>query len=183
MTALAAAPPPRLLACEAFADPRLPAVSPATMDGPTFDYVASMQMPFEQLRHAAGQIAGVLVLATVTRQGTAGHPMLDLADTARREASEAIGTCRPPPPAEHHHRHLSLAAREIAAALDAARRMLRGGDDAALDTVLVPLRAGYRELQWAAGALPGFEVVAFSQGCCARHTQASAPPQSGRMIV
>jgi hypothetical protein len=33
----------------------------------------------------------------------------------------------------------------------------------------VPLRAAYRELQWAALALPGFEIVALSQGCCAAH--------------
>jgi len=39
--------------------------------------------------------------------------------------------------------------------------------------VLAPLRAGFQELQWAAAALPGFEIVAFSQGCCALH---AAPP-------
>jgi hypothetical protein len=35
-----------------------------------------------------------------------------------------------------------------------------------LDPILTPLRAGYTHLQHAANALPGFEMVAFDQGCC-----------------
>jgi hypothetical protein len=135
-----------------------------------------MQPPFEQLRQAAGQIAGVLVLAVVARQGTAGHPMLDLADTARQAAAEAVLSCRPPARGEHHHRHLMLAARAIAASIDAARLHLRGTNEAGTDSVLRPLRAGYQELQWAANALPGFETVAFAQGCCGRHAPAPGPP-------
>lgn len=181
MSPLAAAPPPRLLACEALPDPRLPDMDPQTLDEATCAYVTAMQLPFEQLRQAAGQLAGVLVLAAATKQGAAGHPMLDLADRARREAAEAIRACHPPSQGTHHHLHLTQAARGIAAALDAARRWLRGEDEAAADAVMVPLRAGYRDLQWAAGALPGFEIVAFSQGCCARHTQAAPPP--GERII
>lgn len=169
------APPSAMLACEGLTDPSLPVVSPDQLDEPTYRYVTAMQPPFEQLRQAAGQIAGVLVLAVVGKQGTAGHPMLDLADTARQHAADALLGCCPPPHGEHHHRHLVLAARAIAAAIDAARLHRRGADDAGADSVLTPLRTGYQELQWAANALPGFETVAFSQGCCARHSAPTAP--------
>lgn len=159
--------------------PRLP--GPLTCDAPmtaplagdldeaTLRYVEAMRVPFDQLRQAAGQIAGVLVLAVTAAGGAAGHPMLEMADTARREAADAVARVRPPPDSLHHHRHLAYAARDIGLALDAARRHMRGADDIATDAVMLPLRAGYRHLQWAAGALPGFEVVAFSQGCCAQH--------------
>jgi len=42
-------------------------------------------------------------------------------------------------------------------------------DPATGETIMTPLRAAYRHLQWATGALPGFEVVALSQGCCGAH--------------
>lgn len=161
--------PPALPVCEALPDPALPTVDPQALDAATYGYVTAMQLPFEQLRQAAGQIAGVLVLAVTTKQGTAGHPMLDLADSARQAAADAVQGCRPPARGAHHHRHLVLAGRAVAAAIAAARLNRRGGDDAGTDAVLGPLRAGYQELQWAAAALPGFETVAFSQGCCARH--------------
>lgn len=157
----AGARPPGLPACEG-------------LDEATLGYVAAMREPFEQLRQAAGQIAGVLVLGVTGGRGVAGHPMLELADTARRAAEDAVRSTSPPRRGAHHHRHLAEAARLVAAALDAARLHLRA-DDAGTDAILVPLRAGFRELQWAAAALPGFEVVAFSQGCCARH-QAAPPP-------
>jgi hypothetical protein len=161
--------PPSLPACDMLALPDVTGALADTLDEATLRYVEAMRLPFDQLRQAAGQIAGVLVLAMTVTGGAAGHPMLDLADTAQREAQEAISRARPPPRGMHHHRHLVDAARDIATALDAARRHMRGADDAATDAVMQPLRAGYRSLQWAAGALPGFEVVAFSQGCCAQH--------------
>ncbi len=146
------------------------------LDEATLRYVTSMRVPFDLLRQAAGQLAGVLVLAVSGRTGAAGHPMLDLAQTARRDAQDVVFGTVAPPRGVHHHRHLSRAAGLIGAALDAARLHRRGDDDAATDAVLKPLRAGFQELQQAAAALPGFEVVAFAQGCCARH---SGPLKAG----
>jgi hypothetical protein len=40
--------------------------------------------------------------------------------------------------------------------------------------VLGPLRAAHRHLLWATAALPGFEVVALSQACCAQHAAATS---------
>jgi len=151
------------------------AALPEGLDDATLAYVAAVREAFDQLRQVAGQLAGVLVLGVAGGHGVAGHPMLDLADTALRAADETIRARRPPPRGAHHHRHLAAAAEQFRHALTAARLNLRGGDNAATDAILAPLRAGYQELQWAAGVLPGFEVVAFSQGCCARHAAQQAP--------
>lgn len=163
--------PPSLPECDALALPDLP----DGLDDATLGYVAAMRAPFDLLRQAAGQIAGVLVLTVSARRGAAGHPMLDLANTARREAADTLLRTEPPPRCAHHHRHLLAAMREIGAALAAARRNLRADDDAGTEAILAPLRAGYKDLQWAASALPGFEIVAFSQGCCARHPAPDPP--------
>jgi hypothetical protein len=149
-------------------DTSLPDALMAGLDDTTVGYVLATRIPFEQLRQAAGQIAGVLVLATSGGRGVAGHPILELAREARAEAEAAIRSARVPPRGRHHQRHLLRCARAITRALQVAAE-LHADDGAAVDAVLRPLRAGYQELQWAAGALPGFEVVAFEQGCCATH--------------
>ena len=161
--------PPSLPSCDAPPPAGIADTLGRDLDDATLRYVDAMQLPFDQLRQAAGQIAGVLVLAVTGAHGAAGHPMLELAQTVQQAAADAVSGVRPPPRGRHHHRHLADAARAIGAALSAARRHLRGADDSATEAVIQPLRTGYRDLQWAAGALPGFEVVAFSQGCCARH--------------
>lgn len=140
----------------------------AGLDEATLRYVTAMGAPFDLLRQAAGQLAGVMVLAVSSHTGVAGHPMLDLAQEARRQALEAVRATRPPPRGAHHYRHLAAAAALIGAALDASRLDRRGGDDPATEAVLGPLRAGFQELRHAAVALPGFAVVDFTQGCCAR---------------
>ena len=179
MTArFAAMLPPRLLGCEALpgqgaAAPDRPEPLPETLDDATLAYVAATRETFDQLRQVAGQLAGVLVLAVASGQGVAGHPMLELAATALSTAADAVRGCRPPPRGAHHHRHLARALEQFGLALTAARLNLRAGNEAATDAIMAPLRAGFSELQSAANVLPGFEVVAFSQGCCARH---AGPP-------
>lgn len=144
----------------------------STIDDATASYVAAIRDPFELLRQAEAQLAGLLVLATASGQAIAGHPMLDLAAEAAKEAEDGIRALRVPGPARHHHRHVLTALDEILTAVAAARRCLVRRDEAAIDAVLGPLRAAHRNLLWATGALPGFEIVALSQACCARHAAA-----------
>lgn len=139
------------------------------LDDATLAYVLASRPVFEQLRRAAGQIAGLLVLAAAGGRSAQDHPMLGLAASARDEALETLRSLRVPQAAAHHHRHLARAARAVSAAVSAAESGLHRRDDAAADAVLAPLRAGYRELQWSTGALPGFAMVAFDQACCASH--------------
>jgi hypothetical protein len=156
--------------------PPEPAPCPAKdVDEATAAYVAEMRDPFERLRQAEAQLAGVMVLAAAAGQAIAGHPMLDLAAEAIREAEDGIGATKVPARAGHHHVHVLRAMRDLRAASTAARRCLIGGDEAAIDAVLAPLRSAHRHLLWATGALPGFEIVALSQSCCAQHAAATRP--------
>jgi hypothetical protein len=148
------------------------------VDDATAAYVAGTREPFELLRQAEAQLAGLMVLATASRQAIAGHPMLDLAAEAMRQAEDGIRAARVPARARHHHAHVLEAMRSIQAAIQAARRCLMRGDETAIDAILMPLRAAHQNLLWATGALPGFEVVALSQSCCAQHAAAKRPEQS-----
>jgi len=160
-------PPAALFA----ASPEVPAPCPmGEVDDATAAYIAGMREPFEQLRQAESQLAGLMVLAAASRQAIAGHPMLDMAAEAMRQAEDGIRVARVPAPARHHHAHVLEAMRTIQAAVQAARRCLIRGDETAIDAVLGPLRAAHQNLLWATGALPGFEIVALSQACCAQHT-------------
>lgn len=152
-------------------------VCEAAADEVTLVYAAAVREAFDLLRQVAGQLAGVLALAVAGGHGAAGHPMLALADTALRTAADSVRSRPPPAGALREHDHLSCAAAQLERAL-AAARLHRNAEDARTDAVLVPLRAGFQELQWASGLLPGCEVVAFTQGCCARH----APPGATRLI-
>jgi hypothetical protein len=142
------------------------------VDDATAAYIAEMRDPFELLRQAEAQVAGLMVLAAASHQAIALHPMLDLAAEAAREAEDGVRSARVPERARHHHGHVLKALQSIQCAITAARRCIVRGDDAAIDAVIGPLRATHQNLLWAIGALPGFEVVALSQACCAQHAAA-----------
>ncbi|HVY98847.1 MAG TPA: hypothetical protein VHA35_05060 [Dongiaceae bacterium] len=148
---------------------------PARIDDATAAYVAAMRAPFEGLRQAEAQLAGLMVLAAASGQAVAGHPMLEMAAEAVREASDGVRAARVPPRARHHHVHVLRALEEIEIAVAAARRCLVRRDEKAVAAAIAPLRSAHRHLIWATGALPGFEIVALSQACCAQH--AALPPQ------
>ena len=154
---------------------------PSALDDKTVAYVIASQPIFEDLRQVAAQLAGLLVLsATGAKTAAPDHPMLTsaaqmfdhAADGVERVRSSVTERARP------HHDGLSGAAAALRDALTATRRELgRPAAAADLDAALVPLRRGYACLQQAAGALPGFQMVAFEQGCCA--TGATLSHQAG----
>jgi len=149
----------------------VPVLEPAMdgLDEATLTYVLAMREPFDLLRQAAGQLAGLLVLAAAGGRSAAGHPMLPSAMAAAHEAGDAARAVRVPPRAQHHHHHLAQACRSIEQALDAARRHLHRHDHDAFDASLAPLKIAHRHLHWATVALPGFELVAMAEACCAGH--------------
>jgi hypothetical protein len=154
------------LICEAVDSPN--GILTTELDDATTAYVLSTRGPFDLLRQAISQLAGLMVMAAAGAKSGAHQPMLERAIEARAEAEEAIRSTYVPPRAVHHHRHLQRANRALAAALKASGRGIYKRDDEALDGIIVPLRAAHAELQHAVAALPGFEIVALSQGCCAR---------------
>ncbi len=141
------------------------------IDDRTVAYVVASQPVFEDLRQVAAQLAGLLVLsATGAKTAAPDHPMLtsagrlfeSAADSVERVRSSVTERARP------HHDGLRGAVAALRDALAATRRELGKPAAAAdLDAALVPLRHGYACLQQAAGALPGFPMVAFEQACCA----------------
>jgi hypothetical protein len=172
-------PPPALICDGGGAVP--PDILAVELDDATAAYVCAVQPAFDLLRQAAGQLAGLLVLSAANARNAGAHPMLELACEAEAEARHAILAVgiSLPPQAAHHHRHMLSANRSLTAALASAKRDLHRGDDRAIDAILVPLRRAYRELQHAAFALPGFEIVALSQGCCVAHAHSARGTQGG----
>jgi hypothetical protein len=156
-------------------DMAIPAILAADLDDPTTAYAIAMRMPFDNLRQAAAQLAGILLLAAAkSRTATPDHPMLALATQTYHEALDAIRTAVATPRGRHHHRHLTGAAFWIGRALASARSGSGPSATLEVETTLLLLRRGWQELQWAVGALPGFELVAFDQACCAHHGRRDA---------
>ena len=141
------------------------------VDEKTVEYVVENRKYFEDLRHVTAQLAGLLVLAaTGARCAAPDHPLLESANRLFHDAVDGFRRAHVPVRARKHHQALLRAVAAVGRALDAAPAGLRrqsGSMD--IDPILVPLRAGYAHLQRAAGALPGFEMIAFDQGCCGVH--------------
>jgi len=140
------------------------------IDDQTLAYVVASQPVFEDLRQVAAQLAGMLVLsATGAKSAAPDHPMLVIASRLFTEASERVEHVRPSVTAraQTHHAALTRATSFLRDSLAAARVELgRPPASADLDAPLVPLRHAYDALQHAAASLPGFQMVAFDQGCC-----------------
>ena len=146
---------------------------PATLDDSGTAYVLVMQPAFDLVRQAVGQLAGLLVLAAAGGKSAAGHPMLAPAADALAQAAETIHSVRVPASARHHHRHLVAAERLALESVALARRIAGPDDTTAMDRALGALRAAHRHLLWATNALPGFEIVALGQSCCAEHARSA----------
>ena len=137
-------------------------VSGEPVDGETAVYILETRAQFEDLRQAAAQLAGWLVLSAAgAKTASPDHAVLSSASDLQQKALDQVRRARPSARAKVHHRCLVEAAAGLGAALAAARKNLEP------EAVLIPLRAAYADLQRAAGTLPGFEMVAFEQGCCA----------------
>jgi len=152
------------------------------LDDLTVTYVLAARPHFENLRQVAAQLAGLLVLAaTGAKSAAPDHPILHAAEALFEESVDGIRRTRASERALPHHQHLTQAAAAIDAALTAARdRLGRTDRHDDLDPILTPLRIGYTHLQHAANALPGFEMVAFEQGCCGSRGVLSRPAGPAR---
>jgi hypothetical protein len=131
------------------------------VDDATANYIVENQRCFDDLKQVASQLAGLLVLvAAGSKEAQPDHPVLAAARELFREANDALQRACPTERARKHHAHLVRAVGEIGVALKKAA----GGLE--IDPILIPLRAGYAELERAANALPGFELVAYDRACC-----------------
>ena len=165
--------PSSALVCEG-TNEATPEILKAELDDATTAYILAMRGPFDLLRQGIGQLAGLMVLAAAGARSAPAHPMLEPACTAHAAAQDAIRAASVPPRGAHHHAHLARAGGALQAALAAARFNMHRRDAASVDAVMAPLRVAHRELQRSTFALPGFEIVALSQCCCAAPSGASA---------
>ena len=144
-----------------------PALSP-DLDEKTAAYILRAREAFESLRRGASQLAGLLVLVAIGSRTAQGNPMLEMAIAAQAHAADSLKALMPTVQGAHHHRHLCAAADGLGAALQIARHSLQL-DDATSDRINGLMKHALDDLRWASRALPGFELVNFSQGCCAMH--------------
>jgi hypothetical protein len=136
------------------------------VDDATAVYIHEVHSHFEDLKQVASQLAGLLVLSAAgAKSAGPDHPLLRSAGEVLRNGAEGVRSARVPERARSHHDRLASAATLLQRALTAARAGLE------VDPVLIPLRAAYSQLQQAAAALPGFEIISFDQACCARAAQ------------
>ncbi|MEO8260444.1 MAG: hypothetical protein ABI868_24075 [Acidobacteriota bacterium] len=152
------------------------------IDEKTVEYVLENRKHFEDLRQVTAQLAGLLVLAaTGSRSASPDHPLLESANGLFQEAVDGLRSARVPIRARPHHDAIMQAVTAVRHALDAAQRSLgRQGPGIDVDPILIPLQMGYAHLQRAAQALPGFEMIAFDQGCCGAQRSAAGPtPRPG----
>jgi hypothetical protein len=142
------------------------------LDDLTLAYVLKARDCFDSLRQAAAQLGGLLLLASTGGSSQIlDLPMLELAAAAQREAEAALREASIPAPALHHHFHLSRASDRIGEALRIALQGSIRFDESALDRTFQTLQAGWQDMLSATRTLPGFQVVDFSQACCAAHMQ------------
>jgi hypothetical protein len=129
----------------------------AHVDDRTAAYIAQANPAFADLRQVAGQLSGWLVLNAVgAKEGVPEHPVLAVAKELLRCAHEDIESLRPTPLAHAHH----------AAMRDAA--LLLGRSFPASATIEPNVKTACRLLEISSRLLPGFEMVDFGHGCCAK---------------
>ena len=127
-------------------------------DGPLAAYMHAASPAFDALRRAAAQMAGAILFASLGGGETPDHAMLNRAREVWRGASDSLAALRPPEAARHHHAHLTASAESLGAALSLAAETA----DRRLDQAV---QRAVNHLRWAGQALPGFEIVDFTQGC------------------
>ena len=133
------------------------------IDDRTAAYILETRPHFEDLKQVASQLAGLLVLAAAGgKTATPDHPMLAAADELYRSAAQGVRSSHATIRARRHHTHLLRATETLGGALFTARKDLHGPE------VLARLRTAYDSLRCASKELPGFELLTFEHGCCAR---------------
>lgn len=142
-------------------------------EGGCSSYTEAVRPAFDDLRKAAMQLAGLLVLSVTGVREAVDHQMFESTIESYAEATEVLRRVKPPLPGVHQYTHLLQAHAAVGAAIQLARVTLHKGDEAQ-GHLRQSLQQGLDHLRWAARAVPGFEIVAFSQGCCAAHTMASS---------
>lgn len=154
----------------------------ADMDDGSIAYAIGMQLPFDCLRNAAAQLAGVLILAaTGSRSGSPDHPILAVAADNHRQALDGMRAVRVPDDSRHRHLHMMRASSLIAEAV-VAFKAVATSRNSHVDAALALLARGWNELRLASVSLPGCEIVDFRHACCAEHQRSIGAGFAARAV-
>lgn len=148
-------------------------ITNADMDDGSIAYSIGMQMPFECLRNAAAQLAGVLILAaTGSRSGSPDHPILAVVIDNHQQAVDGMGAVKVPAGSRHRHLHMTRALTLIADAV-VTFKSVATRKHSNTDAALALLSRGWSELRLASMSLPGCEIVDLKHACCAEHQRST----------
>jgi len=134
---------------------------PAQVDDRTVDYMLSVRRGFEALGDVTRSLAALLILEASGARAPRDHPALCRARSDLEEAQVLIRAGRPTRRALHPHQHLAACADRLGVLM--ASMSARQETDTRRTLAL--LREATDHLNWAARALPGFEIVALREGC------------------
>ena len=134
---------------------------PAGVDDRTTDYIVSVREGFERLGDAVRQLAALLILNASGLSVPPDHPALSQARRDTDEARSILGSSRPTQRAAHYASHLDRCVEQ----LDLVFACFTGRSVGEARRALARLGRASDHLRWAAGALPGFALVALAQGC------------------
>ncbi|MCB8877509.1 hypothetical protein [Acidisoma silvae] len=141
------------------------------LDDKTLAYVIAARPAFDAMREATAQLAALFVLAAAGGRSAQDNPIFAMARSAQAESRDVIRSLRPSPQGAHHHHHLLACSKMLGSACDAASETMHKGQN---EKALTLLQKALRQLHFAAAALPGFEVVALNQSCCAAHSASAS---------
>ncbi|MER8830656.1 hypothetical protein NKH73_07450 [Mesorhizobium sp. M0938] len=133
-------------------------------------YVATARPVQQQISETLTQVAGfALLLMTSPSRAVLAEGALASAQEAATRAAEELRALIVPEVATHHHHHLRGAAETLLQACVAALDSRRIDTSEQSDALVRTLRASSDHLRATARLLPGFELVDFTQACCAAH--------------
>jgi hypothetical protein len=138
-----------------------PWTAPAKVDDRTVDYMLSVRRGFEALGDATRGLAALLILEASGARAPRDHPALCRARSDLAEAQALIRAGRPTRRALHPHHHLAACADRLGVLMAS----MSARQDTDTRRTLSLLREATDHLNWAARALPGFEIVALREGC------------------
>jgi signal transduction histidine kinase len=143
-----------------------------TLPDSAMSYAVAVLPGFEGLKYAASLLAGVLVLA-FTGAGTNlnDHSLERMALAEIEQAEAVIRMARVTERTAHHHHHLKNALTAIRHVAERLQEAFVIGAAGNFDQIISELNHGWDELRRASKHLPGFEVIDFSQSCCAIHAR------------
>lgn len=154
----------------------------ADIDDGSIAYAIGMQLPFECLRNAAAQLAGVLILAaTGSRSGSPDHPIVAVAADNHQQALDGMNALKVPDGSRHRHLHMIRASSLIADAV-VTFKSVAARKSSNIDAALALLVRGWSELRLASVSLPGCEIVDLQHACCADHQKSIGAGFAARAV-